>query len=51
METIQEIEEEHTQHLSEILSEYVDDRGRAIERITSLIPRSVTRENNEMLTK
>ena len=46
-----EIEEELTQHFSKILNEDVDDRGRAIERITYPIPKFVTRENNEMLTK
>ena len=51
IETRQEIEEELTQHFSEILSEDRDNRGEDIERITRLIPRSVTRENNEMLIK
>ena len=51
IETRQEIEEELTQYFSKILSEDRDNRGEDIERITCLIPRSVTRENNEMLIK
>ena len=51
METRREIEEELTQHFSKILSEDGGDRGRDIEKITRLIPRAVTRENNQMLTK
>ena len=46
-----EIEVELTQHFSEILSEDGGDRGRDIERITTLVPRAITGENNEMLTK
>ena len=51
METKREIEAELTQHFSEILNEDGGDRGRDIEKITILIPRVVTGENNEMLTK
>ena len=51
VETKREIEDELTQHFSKILSEDGGDRGRDIERITCLIPKEVTRENNEMLTK
>ena len=50
VETRREIEIELTQHFFEILSEDGRDRGRDIEKITHLIPRAVTRENNEMLT-
>ena len=50
METTREIEADITQHFSEILNEDGGDRGRDIGKITILIPRVVTRENNEMLT-
>ena len=46
-----DIEAELTQHFSEILREDGGDRGQDIEQITSLIPRLVTGENNEMLIK
>ena len=46
-----EIEAELTQHFSEILGEDGGDRSRDIEQITSLVPRLVTGENNEMLNK
>ena len=51
METRREIEDGLTQHFSKIFSEDGGDKGRDIERITSLIPRAVNRENNKMLTK
>ena len=51
VETRREIEAELTQHFSEILREDGGDRGQDIEQITSLIPRLVTGENNEMLIK
>ena len=51
METTREIEEDLTQHFSEILNEDGGDRGRDIGKITILIPRVVSGENNEMLTK
>ena len=51
METKREREDEFTQNFSEILSEDGGDRGRDIERITHIIPREVTRENNDMVTK
>ena len=51
METRREIEVELTQHFSEILREDGGDRSRDIEQITRLVPRLVTRENNEMLNK
>ena len=51
VETTREIEADLIQHFSEILNEDGGDRGRDIEKITILIPRVVTGENNEMLTK
>ena len=51
METTREIEADITQHFSEILNEDGGDRGRDIRKITILIPRVVSGENNEMLTK
>ena len=51
METRWEIEAELTQHFSEILNKDGGDRGRDIRKITILIPREVTGENNEMFTK
>ena len=51
VETRQEIEVELTLHFSKILREDGGDRSQDIEQITSLIPRVVTGENNEMLTK
>ena len=51
VETRREIEEELSQHFSDIRKEYGGDRSRAINRITNLIPRTVTKENNEMLIK
>ena len=51
METRREIEEELTQHFIYILSENGGDRRRAIATITQLIPKIVSRENNEMLFK
>ena len=51
MDTRKEIEIELTQYFSKILREEVGDRGREIEQITSLIPRMVNAENNEMLVK
>ena len=49
VETRREIEDELTQHFPDILSEDGGDRGRAISRITRLIPKTVSKENNEML--
>ena len=49
MENRREIEAELTQHFSENLKEDGGDRSREIEKITRLIPRLVTVENNEML--
>ena len=51
METRREIEEELSQHFSDILKEDGGDQSRAINRITDLIPRIVTKENNEMFFK
>ena len=51
VETRREIEEDLSQHFSEILNEDGGARSRAIIRITDLIPRIVTKENNEMLVK
>ena len=51
VEMRRDIEAELTQHFSEILREDGRDRSRDIEQITSLIPRLVTGENNEMLIK
>ena len=51
IEARRDIEDELTHHFLEILQEEDHDRGRDIEKITRLIPSSVTRENNEMLTK
>ena len=48
VETQREIEEELSQHFSGILKEDGGDRSRAINMITDLIPRTVTKENNEM---
>ena len=48
VETQREIEEELSQHFSDILKEYGGDQSKAINRITNLIPRTVTKENNEM---
>ena len=48
VETQREIEEELSQHFSDILKEYGGDQIKAINRITNLIPRTVTKENNEM---
>ena len=47
----QEIEAELTQNFLDILREDGGDRNQEIEQITSLVPRLVTRENNEMLIK
>ena len=51
VESRKKIEEVITQHFSDILTEDGGDRRRAINRITDMIPRTVTRENNEMLLK
>ena len=48
VETWREIEEELSQHFSDILKEDGGDRSRAINMITDLIPRTVTKENNEI---
>ena len=49
METRREIEEELTHHFFDILSEDGGDRGRAIAKITRLILRIVSKENNEII--
>ena len=49
METRRETEEELAHHFVGILTGHGGDRGRDIARITRLIPKVVTRENNEML--
>ena len=51
METREEIEEELTNHFKEIMTEDNTDRGQDIDRIIAFIPISVSRENNESLTK
>ena len=51
METRQEIEAELTQHFPEILGEDGGDRSQDVDWITNIVPRVVTSENNEMLTK
>ena len=51
METRREIEAELTQHFFEILRDDGGDRSQDIEQITSLVPKLVTGENNEMLIK
>ena len=51
MEIRREIEAELTQHFSEILSEDGGEKSCDIERISNLVPRAVTAENNEMMTK
>ena len=51
METRREIEEELTQHFEGILSEYRSERGQDIAINTQLIPKIITKENNEMLLK
>ena len=50
METKEDIEEGLTNHFKEIMTEDNTDRGQDIDRIIALIPRSVTREDNESLT-
>ena len=51
VEIRREIEEEPTHHFEDILTEDKGDRGQDIARITRLIPKVVTRENNEMILK
>ena len=51
VETRMEMEEKLTQNFFDILSEDGGDRGRSISRITRLIPKTVSKENNEMLIK
>ena len=46
-----EIEEELIQYFEEIMDEDIGDRGNDIAKITRLIPKVVTRENNEMPLK
>ena len=51
METRRDIEEELTQHFVGILNEDKGDRERDTNGIIGLIPKAVTRENNEILLK
>ena len=51
METRGEIEEELTSYFEEIMTKDGGERGRDIDRITPLIPRVVSREDNEVLNK
>ena len=51
METRGEIEEELTNYFEWIMTEHGNDKDHDITRITVLIPRTVTREDNEMLNK
>ena len=46
-----EVEEALVNHFKEIMTEDNNARGQDIDRITSLIPRNVAREDNENLTK
>ena len=46
-----EIEEELTSYFEGIMTKDGVDRDQDIDRITALIPRTVTREHNEMLNK
>ena len=49
--TKDEVEEELVNHFKGIMIEDNNERGQDIDRITSLIPRAVSREDNESLTK
>ena len=51
MGTRDEVEEELVNNFKEIMTEDNIERGYDIDRITYLIPRSVSREENESLTK
>ena len=51
IEKRREKEEELNHYFVEILNEDIHDKERDIAQITSLIPPSVTREDNEMLIK
>ena len=51
METREEIEEELTSHFKEIMTEDNTDRGQDIDKIIPLIPKTVSREDNESLIK
>ena len=51
MGTTIEVEEGPVNHFEEIMTEDNSERGQDIDRITSLIPRTVAREDNENLTK
>ena len=51
METREEVREELTNHFKEIMTEDYGNREHDISRITALIPRSVSREDNENLSK
>ena len=46
-----EVEEVLVNHFKEIMTEDNNERGQDIDRITSLIPRTVAREDNENLSK
>ena len=51
MGTREEVEEELVNHFMEIMIEDNNERDQDIDRITSLIPRAVSREDNENITK
>ena len=51
VETRGEIEEEITSYFEGIINEDYNDKERDIAWITALIPRTVTKEDNEMLNK
>ena len=51
MGTRVEVEEVLVKHFKEIMIDDNNGRGQDIERITSLIPRTVAREDNENLIK
>ena len=46
-----EVEDGLVNHFKEIMTKENNERGQDIDRIISLIPRIVTREDNENLTK
>ena len=51
METREEVEEELTRYFKEIMTEDNTTRGQDTNMIFSLIPRTVSREDNENLNK
>ena len=51
METRGEVEEELTNYFRGFMTEDNNDRDQDIAQITALIPRIVTKEDNEMLNK